>query len=245
MERLRESARRERAPDDLLRQTDRDLLGAVGLFRNGRLLRAGLLLAGNTQTIREHFPAYVWTHLRMVSDTDYSDRRRTGCDPLALERILDRIMADNPLHGSARTVPFRNPHLSGNSPARGLAQRPRPRRLPHPRPNSGQAVSRIDLKLAIPVASPAASPLKTSCDMNQSRETYTGRCPHSLRLVNRSTLACAACTRPCLSKAKNRRRFWMKVRPCVSSFGPPNFPCHSGCSLRTKRTGGVSCPSST
>jgi ATP-dependent DNA helicase RecG len=114
MEQLRESAARERAPDDLLRQTDRDLLAAIGVIRNGRLLRAGLLLAGNTQTIREHFPAYVWTHLRMVSDTDYSDRA-DGQDaiPLALNRILDRIMADNPIatvpqglfHFEIRTYP--------------------------------------------------------------------------------------------------------------------------------------------
>ena len=46
MERLREAARRERAPDDLLKLPDRDLLAALGLIRNGRLLRAGVFLAG-------------------------------------------------------------------------------------------------------------------------------------------------------------------------------------------------------
>jgi len=114
MERLRESARREKAPDDLLQKTDRDLLGTIGLIRNGRLLRAGILLAGKIEAIREHFPGYAWTHLRMGTDVDYSDRA-DGNDAvsIALERILDRIMADNPIatvpqglfHFEIRTYP--------------------------------------------------------------------------------------------------------------------------------------------
>jgi len=114
MERLRESAAREKAPDDLLRQSDRDLLGGIGLIRNGRLLRAGLLLTGTADAIRTQFPGYVWTHLRMPTDTDYTDRA-DGFDavPVALERILDRIMADNPIatvpqglfHFEIRTYP--------------------------------------------------------------------------------------------------------------------------------------------
>lgn len=114
LEQLRAVARRERAPDDLLSRSDRDLLGALGLIRNGRLLRAGILLAGSTDAIRQHFPGHVWTHLRMASDTDYSDRA-DGNDaiPIALDRILDRIMADNPIatvpqglfHFEIRTYP--------------------------------------------------------------------------------------------------------------------------------------------
>ena len=114
MERLRESARRERAPDDLLQKSDGELLASLGLLRNGLLLRAGLLLVGTGDAIRERFPGYVWTHLRMVSDTDYSDRA-DGFDavPVVLERILDRIMADNPIatvpqglfHFEIRTYP--------------------------------------------------------------------------------------------------------------------------------------------
>jgi len=114
MERLREAARREKAPDDLLRKSDRELLAALGLLRNGRLLRAGVLLAGATDAIRAQFPGYVWTHLRMPTDTDYTDRA-DGFDavPVALERILDRIMADNPIatvpqglfHFEIRTYP--------------------------------------------------------------------------------------------------------------------------------------------
>jgi ATP-dependent DNA helicase RecG len=114
MERLREAARRENAPDDLLRRPDRELLANLGLIRDGHLLRAGVLLTGTERAIRRHFPGYVWTHLRMVSDTGYSDRA-DGYDalPIALERILDRIMADNPIttvpqglfHFEIRTYP--------------------------------------------------------------------------------------------------------------------------------------------
>jgi ATP-dependent DNA helicase RecG len=114
MERLRESARREKAPDDLLQKTDRDLLGTIGLIRNGRLLRAGILLAGTAEAIREQFSGYAWTYLRMVTDTAYSDRADgNNAIPIALERILDRIMADNPIttvaqglfHFEIRTYP--------------------------------------------------------------------------------------------------------------------------------------------
>ena len=114
LEQLRTIARLEKAPDDLLNRSDRDLLGALGLIRNGRLLRAGVLLAGNSDAIRGSFSGYVWTHLRMSSDTDYSDRA-DGNDavPIALERVLDRIMADNPIttlrqglfHFEIRTYP--------------------------------------------------------------------------------------------------------------------------------------------
>ena len=104
----------EKAPEELLHQSDRDLLSAVGLVRSGRLLRGGVLLAGKQEAIRQHFPGYCWTHLRMATDIDYSDRA-DGFDavPVALERSLDRIMADNPIatvkqglfHFEIRTYP--------------------------------------------------------------------------------------------------------------------------------------------
>lgn len=98
MERLRDAARREKAPDDLLRKPDRDLLPTLGLIRNGRTLSAGVLLVGTEDAIREHFPGYIWTHLRMKTDTEYTDRA-DGREalPIALDRILDRVMADNPI----------------------------------------------------------------------------------------------------------------------------------------------------
>jgi ATP-dependent DNA helicase RecG len=98
MEQLREAGRKERAPAELLKLNDLDLLGALGVLHNNRLTRAGLLLAGKESSIREHLPTYIWTHLRMRSDTQYSDRM-DGRDalPVALSRLTDRITADNPI----------------------------------------------------------------------------------------------------------------------------------------------------
>lgn len=98
VEGLRNTAAREAAPEDLLALDDEDLLEAIGVVRDGQLTRAGVLLAGSPAAVRQHAPRYEWTHLRMSSDTDYSDRS-DGRDaiPLALARILDRILADNPI----------------------------------------------------------------------------------------------------------------------------------------------------
>jgi len=98
IEQLREIAGREKAPEELLRLSDLDLMNALGAVRNGQLTTAGLLLAGKESAIREHLPGYVWTHLRMRDDTRYVDRL-DGRDalPLALARTWDRIMADNPI----------------------------------------------------------------------------------------------------------------------------------------------------
>jgi ATP-dependent DNA helicase RecG len=98
MEQLRSAASLERVANDLLRLKDLDLLNAIGVLRKNRLTRAGLLLSGKEDAIRKFVPGYVWTYLRMQSDTDYSDRM-DGWDalPVALGRIIDRIMADNPI----------------------------------------------------------------------------------------------------------------------------------------------------
>ena len=98
MEQLRSAASLERVANDLLRLKDLDLLNAIGVLRKNRLTRAGLLLSGKEDAIRKFVPGYVWTYLRMQSDTDYSDRM-DGWDalPVALGRITDRIMTDNPI----------------------------------------------------------------------------------------------------------------------------------------------------
>ena len=98
MERLRDLAKQERAPQDLVTLSDRDLLSALGVVREERLTHAGLLLAGREQSIRDHVPAYLWTYFRMRSDTEYDDRVDTAEPlPMALGRITDRIMASNPI----------------------------------------------------------------------------------------------------------------------------------------------------
>lgn len=98
MEQLRKVAQQERAPEDLLRLSDQDLLAALGVLRGQHLTRAGLLLAGREEAIRSHIPGYAWTHFRMRGDTNYADRM-DGWDalPVALLRLTDRIMADNPI----------------------------------------------------------------------------------------------------------------------------------------------------
>ena len=98
MERLREAARKERAPEELLRLSDDDLLSQIGVIRPLKCTRAGVLLAGSEAAIQQYISGYVWTHLRMQTDTRYTDRA-DGRDalPVALFRLLDRINADNPI----------------------------------------------------------------------------------------------------------------------------------------------------
>ena len=98
MEVLRTSAEREHVPNDLLELSDVDLLASLGLIQSGHITRAGIILAGKERSISQQFPGYGWTHLRMVDDTDYSDRM-DGQDSMlvAIDRIFDRIMADNPI----------------------------------------------------------------------------------------------------------------------------------------------------
>lgn len=102
MERLRDLARQEQAPADLLRKTDLDLLGSLDMLRDGRLTRAGLLIAGQTEAISRYLPNFVWTYERMRNATSY-DNRADGRDenalalPLALAAIEARINADNPI----------------------------------------------------------------------------------------------------------------------------------------------------
>ena len=69
-------------------------------------LPAAVLLAGSPVEIRAHVPYHDWTHARMTSDTEYGDRA-DGNDALtvALSRILDRIMASNPIE-TVRSGPY-------------------------------------------------------------------------------------------------------------------------------------------
>ncbi|MDD3582299.1 MAG: ATP-binding protein, partial [Desulfobacca sp.] len=98
IERLRDAARKEKGPEELLRLSDDDLLSQIGVVRVGKLTRAGVLLAGSEAAIHHHLPGYIWTHLRLQTDTRYTDRA-DGRDalPVALFRLLDRINADNPI----------------------------------------------------------------------------------------------------------------------------------------------------
>ncbi|MBF0525669.1 MAG: putative DNA binding domain-containing protein [Deltaproteobacteria bacterium] len=98
LEQLRETARKERAPEDLLQTSDMELLSAMATIRRGSLTRAGVLIAGKISVIRDVLPGYSWTYLRMVSETNY-ENRLDGHEalPIAINRIMDRIMAENPI----------------------------------------------------------------------------------------------------------------------------------------------------
>ncbi len=99
MEQLRAAARREGAQEaDLASQGDAELLNSLGVIKSGKPTRAAVLLAGSPEAVHRHLPGYVWTHLRMSSDLEYSDRA-DGQEalPVALNKVLDRIQADNPI----------------------------------------------------------------------------------------------------------------------------------------------------
>jgi ATP-dependent DNA helicase RecG len=102
LERLRDMARQEQAPADMLRKSDLDLLGALDVVRDGKLTKAGLLIAGHADAIARHLPHYAWTHERMKTATVYVDRAdgrdtRELALPLALHALEARINADNPI----------------------------------------------------------------------------------------------------------------------------------------------------
>lgn len=98
LEVLRGMAAEEKAPRELLALSDGELLQSLGCLSGEQLSRAGLLLGGKPQSIRSIFPGFVWTYLRMGSDTSYADRR-DGHEalPLALGHFEERIALDNPI----------------------------------------------------------------------------------------------------------------------------------------------------
>jgi ATP-dependent DNA helicase RecG len=96
LEKLRDQARKERAPDDLLRLSDSELLTTLGLLKDGTLTRAGLLMVGKEEALQARMQGYVWTWLRMETDTSYSNRvDGRSALPVALERLEELISADN------------------------------------------------------------------------------------------------------------------------------------------------------
>lgn len=98
LETLRNLAGAERAPADLLRLSDQDLLAALGLIRDGRMTRAAVLLGGTEAAIREHIPGHNWTFLRMQSETDYDIRDdRVSALPVSIQRIEELLVPFNPI----------------------------------------------------------------------------------------------------------------------------------------------------
>ncbi len=98
LESLRNDARKEQAPEDLLRLSDKDLLATLGLIRHQKFTRAALLLAGTEAAIREFIPGHNWTFLQMISNTDYSIREdRISALPVSIQRIEEILVPFNPI----------------------------------------------------------------------------------------------------------------------------------------------------
>lgn len=115
MERIRDWARKEKAPTELTGLSDADLIASLRLTRDGKLTRAGMLIAGKSQAICDSFPGYVWTYLKMTGDDLYTNRS-DGRDamPIALLKLEELIDRDNPIttvkhglfHFEYRTYPL-------------------------------------------------------------------------------------------------------------------------------------------
>lgn len=98
METLRNLAKAERAPEDLLQLSDLDLLSTLGLVRNEQITRAAILLAGTEEALREHLPGCGWTFLQMATDTTYGIREdRVSALPLSVQRIEELLVPFNPI----------------------------------------------------------------------------------------------------------------------------------------------------
>ncbi len=98
METLRNLAKSERAPEDLLQLSDEDLLNTLGLIRNGEVTRAAILLGGTEEALREHLPGYGWTFLQMTTDTAYGIREdKVSSLPLSVKRIEELLVPFNPI----------------------------------------------------------------------------------------------------------------------------------------------------
>ncbi|MDR0875063.1 MAG: ATP-binding protein [Clostridiales Family XIII bacterium] len=97
-ESLRNMARAERAPEDLLSLPDIELLSALGLIVKKKLTRAAIFLVGTEAAIREYIPGYNWTFLQMQSDLDYGIREdKSNALVSAISRIEDLLVPFNPI----------------------------------------------------------------------------------------------------------------------------------------------------
>jgi ATP-dependent DNA helicase RecG len=98
METLRNLAKQENAPSDLLQLEDRRLLQSLGVLPDGKLTKAAVMLVGSETAIRQYLPGHYWLFLHMTSDTDYDLREdRVTSIPQAIERLEALIHPYNPL----------------------------------------------------------------------------------------------------------------------------------------------------
>jgi len=91
MEQLRQIAQEHNAPEDLLRLSDIELLKNLDLMSaSGHLTRAGLLLGGTEDAIRQFIPGYFWTFQQMETYTSYGNREdHRSALPVSIKRLED------------------------------------------------------------------------------------------------------------------------------------------------------------
>jgi ATP-dependent DNA helicase RecG len=98
LEALRNMAKAERAPEDLLRLGDLELLSALGVVKGKHFTRAALLLAGNEDALRERVHGHNWTFLQMKSDVAYGIREdRVSAIPVSVQRLEELLVPFNPI----------------------------------------------------------------------------------------------------------------------------------------------------
>ncbi len=98
MEKVRDIMEKERAPEDLRKMNDEDLLSSIGALKKDRITKGALLLVGKEEYIKEYIPYYSWGYRKMINDTDYSqkDGGQTAI-PVALYDIERYVNVDNPI----------------------------------------------------------------------------------------------------------------------------------------------------
>jgi len=96
LEALRNLARNERAPDELIKLDGLELLSVLGLTKKCRLTRAAILLAGTEDALRKYVPGHNWTFLQMKSDTEYGIREdRISPIPVSVRRMEELLLPFN------------------------------------------------------------------------------------------------------------------------------------------------------
>lgn len=95
---LRDLAREENAPEDLLRMEPSQLLRALGVLPHGSVTKAAVLLCGSEDAIREYVPGHYRLFLRMRSDTEYDIREdRVTALPISIARCEELLQPLNPI----------------------------------------------------------------------------------------------------------------------------------------------------
>lgn len=98
MEKVRNIMETERAPEELKKMSDEDLLRSIGALKNNKLTKGALLLVGKEDYIEKYIPYYNWEYRKMISDTDYSIKEGgKSAIPIALYDIERNVNTDNPI----------------------------------------------------------------------------------------------------------------------------------------------------